>query len=58
MAERNNKNLPIGDYLYEMRKVKEDHHTSLMEMDRQERDNNRAKSSDKSNVIYENKKKR
>ncbi|CAD8066013.1 unnamed protein product [Paramecium sonneborni] len=54
--ERNNSNLPIGDYLFQLRTVQEDHHNYLIEQQRQSIINSMAKSSNKSSQIYEDKK--
>ncbi|CAD8072696.1 unnamed protein product [Paramecium sonneborni] len=56
--ERNNSNLPIGDYLFQLRTVQEDHHNYLIEQQRQSVMNSMAKSSEKSSLIYEDKKRK
>ncbi|CAD8103598.1 unnamed protein product [Paramecium primaurelia] len=56
--DRNNSNLPIGDYLFQMRTVHEDHHNYLVEQERQSIMNSMAKSSEKSSQIYEDKKRK
>ncbi|CAD8174015.1 unnamed protein product [Paramecium octaurelia] len=56
--ERNNSNLPIGEYLFQMRTVQEDHHNYLIEQQRQSLMNSMAKSSEKSSQIYEDKKRK
>ncbi|CAD8174122.1 unnamed protein product [Paramecium pentaurelia] len=56
--DRNNSNLPIGDYLFQMRTVQEDHHNYLIEQQKQSHMNSLAKSSEKSNQIYEDKKRK
>ncbi|CAD8125843.1 unnamed protein product [Paramecium sonneborni] len=55
---RNADHLPIGEYLYQMRTIKEDKFHFLIEQDRQDQQNQRARSLDKSNQIYEIKKKK
>ncbi|KAM3132041.1 hypothetical protein pb186bvf_015785, partial [Paramecium bursaria] len=58
MADRNVEHLPIGEYLYQMKNVKDQSHYNLLVQDKLQRENSRAKSSDKSNLIYEQKKRK